>query len=124
MEYTQNGVGLLFTGIYLIFIVAWIVISVIGFWKTFEKAGKPGWWSLVPFLNTYCMYDIAFGNGWLFLLLLVPIVNIVISVMFAIKFAKAFGKSVGFGIAIILFAPIMICILGFGSAQYIGVENN
>ena len=30
-----------------------VVIVIAGIWKTFEKAGQPGWASIVPFYNYY-----------------------------------------------------------------------
>ena len=54
------------------------VLLVIAMWKIFTKAGEAGWKSIIPFLNTYVLFKIAWGNGWLFLLLLVPVVDIVI----------------------------------------------
>ena len=69
------------------------------------------------------MYDIAWGNGWMFLLTLVPCVNIVITIMYCIKLAKAFGKSTGFGVGLIFLNTIFILILGLGDAQYVGPEQ-
>ena len=37
--------------IILIVYVAFIVFIIAGIWKTFEKAGQPGWASIVPFYN-------------------------------------------------------------------------
>lgn len=108
---------------YMIFCLAIAVVALIGMWKMFEKAGKPGWAAIVPFYNFYCLYDIAFGNGWLFLLMFVPCVGVVFSIMCNIKLAKAFGEGVGFGIGLTLLPFIFTLILGFGSAQYYGPNN-
>ena len=69
------------------------ILMIICYWKIFEKAGEHGWAILIPFYDTYVMFKIAFGNGWKFLLLLIPIVNIVFAIMVPFKLAKAFGKS-------------------------------
>ena len=42
-------------------------------WILYEKAGKRGWAVIIPFYGKYVKADIAFGNGWLFLLSYVPI---------------------------------------------------
>lgn len=97
------------------------VVLLVGLWKLFVKAGKPGWAAIVPFYNMYCMYQISFGNGWLFLLTFVPIVNFVFSIMLCFKLAKAFGKGTGFGFGLLFLSPIFMCILGFGDAEYVGV---
>ncbi len=98
------------------------VISIVGMWKMFEKAGKPGWASIVPFYNLYMLFDIAWGNGILFLTMLVPCVNLVFSLICLNKLARAFGKGVGFFIGLIFLGPIFYCILGFGDAEYIGPQ--
>ncbi|MEZ4508199.1 MAG: DUF5684 domain-containing protein [Eubacteriales bacterium] len=41
------------------------------------------------------------GNGWMFLLMLIPVVNIVIAIIAMVKLAKAFGKSGGFAVGLI-----------------------
>lgn len=111
----------MFTGVYL---VVWLVVAVlliVAMWKIFTKAGEPGWAAIVPFYNTYVLFKISFGNGWLFLLLLVPVVNFVIEIMLIFKLAKAFGQGVGFGFGLLFLSPIFLLILAFGSAEYEGV---
>lgn len=106
-------------GVWLITLVL-LVVMLVGMWKMFVKAGKPGWAAIVPFYNLYCLYDMSFGNGWLFLLTFVPCVNIVIGFMLYFKLAKAFGQGAGFAIGLIFLNPIFMLILGFGSAEYVG----
>ena len=90
-------------------------------WKTFKKAGKPGWGSIVPFLNIYMMLEIAGRPGWWLLLYFIPVVNIFIGFIVAIDIAKSFGKSSAFGFfGLGLFSFIGYLILGFGSATYHG----
>lgn len=99
------------------------VISIIGLWKVFTKAGKPGWASIVPFYNLYTLFQIAGMNGWMFLLTFIPLVNVVMLVMVYLNLAKAFGKSGAFAVGLILLGPIFFLILGFGKAQYVGVPS-
>lgn len=94
------------------------ILILVGMWKIYVKAGKPGWGAIVPFYNLYCLYDMTFGKGWLFLLTLIPCVNVVLTIMMYIKLAKAFGKGVGFGIGLIILPCIFVPILGFGDAEY------
>lgn len=91
-------------------------------WQLFKKAGKPGWACLVPFYGNYCQFAIAFGNGWLFLLMLVPFVNFVVAIILNLKLAKAFGKGTGFGIGLIFLPVVFLPILGYGSAEYAGPQ--
>lgn len=99
-----------------------ILITCIAMWKIYVKAGRPGWASLIPFYSQFCLFDIAWGSGWLFLLTFVPCVNIVVSIMVYFKLAKAFGKGTGFGFGLIFLNIIFISILGFGNDEYIGPQ--
>ena len=107
---------------YIIFCLALVVVSLVGMWKVFEKAGKPGWAAIVPFYNLYCLFEMSFGNGWLFLLTFVPCANFVVAIMCYFKLAKAFGKGIGFGFGLLFFNFIFMMILGFGDAEYIGPQ--
>lgn len=100
-------------------VVALVMIA--GMWKMFSKAGEPGWASIIPFYNAYVLFKITWGSGIKFLLLLIPIANIVVVIMTQIKLAKAFGKSTGFAAGLILLSPIFYVILGFDSSEYLGV---
>ena len=106
--------------VYYVIALALTVLLLVGFWKVFVKAGKPGWAAIVPFYNMYCLYEISFGNGWLFLLTFVPCVNIVMGIILYVKLAQAFGQSGGFAVGLIFLPFIFVPILGFGSAQYVG----
>ena len=103
----------------IIALVVWVLL-VIANWKIFTKAGEAGWKSLIPFYSTYIYVKLVDGNGWKFLLLLIPIVNIVYFIMLDIKTAKAFGKGTGFAVGLIFLTNIFTLILAFGSAEYIG----
>lgn len=36
-----------------------IVVSIIANWKIFEKAGRPGWHAIIPFLSDYDLFDMS-----------------------------------------------------------------
>lgn len=110
-------------GLYLIIILGFSILGIVALWKLFKKAGKPGWGCLIPFYNTYCLMDMAFGNGWLFLLGFVPCVNLIISVMACFKLAKAFRMGTAFGFGLLFLGPIFIMILAFGNYEYYGVDG-
>jgi len=103
-----------------ILVIALFVVIIAGVWKTFVKAGQPGWASIVPIYNIYIMTKIAGKPGWWVLLFLIPLVNYVIIFIVMIEVAKNFGKGTGFGIGLALLGLIFWPILGFGDAQYQG----
>lgn len=113
-----------FAGMFSVFwvcvLLAIAVVGIIGLWKVFEKAGEEGWKALIPFYNMYILYKITWGNGWLFLLLLIPIANAVIAIITLYKLAESFGKGIGFFFGLWFLYPVFIMILGFGPDQYRG----
>ena len=118
-----------FAGMFSVFwvcvLLAIAVVGIIGLWKVFEKAGEEGWKVLIPFYNMYILFKITWGNGWLFLLLLIPVVHVVIPIITLYKLAKSFGKGVGFFFGLWFLYPVFIMILGFGPDQYRGgVQQN
>lgn len=123
-DQASYAAAMAFISAYLVVILVIAVITLVGMWKMFAKAGKPGWAAIVPIYNIYCLFDISFGNGWLFLLMLIPIVNIVVGIMMYFKLAKAFGQGVTFGFGLLFLNTIFVLILGFGKAQYVGPNNN
>jgi hypothetical protein len=104
--------------------IFWLVIavaSIVGLWKIFVKAGKPGWAAIVPFYNLYVMLQIVGRPGWWLLLFLIPYVNIVFLIIVAIDLAKSFGKSTAYGVlALGFFSFVGYPLLGFGKDKYIG----
>lgn len=61
-----------FIVVFAIIALAVSVLVIIAMWKMFEKAGEPGWASLIPFYNAYVLFKISWGNGWFFLLSVIP----------------------------------------------------
>ena len=106
------------------------VFAIIVMWKIFVKAGKPGWAAIVPFYNLYTLFEITWGNGWMFLTIFAAIVPILgylvvlaIVVLTMIKLAKAFGKDTGFAVGLIFLGLIFMAILAFDSSTYLGAPK-
>ena len=107
-------------GIVLLIYLAIILVTIIGMWKTFSKAGQPGWAAIIPIYNVIVWLQICGRPVWWIILLFIPIVSLIIFIIMSIDLAKSFGKGAGFGIGIFLLGFIFIPILGFGSASYVG----
>ncbi len=112
-DYIADGVSAIF-GLII------IILTIIALWKVFEKAGQPGWKALIPIYNAVIMFRIANWSGWLVILTMIPLVNIVVMVIFNIRLAKAFGRSVLFAIGLILVSPIFMLILAFDKSVFRG----
>ena len=102
------------------FYLAIIFVCIAALWKIFEKVGKPGWVAIIPFYNTYVLIQIIGRPGWWFLLMFIPLVNIVISFIISIDIARCFGKDFGFGVGLAFLPFIFLPILAFGDAKFTG----
>jgi len=98
-----------------------VVITIVAKWKVYEKAGQPGWASIIPIYNIYVLLKIVGKPGWwLLLLIFVPIVNAVLAIWMVNLLSKSFGKDVLFTLGLLFLSPIFYLILGFGNAKYVG----
>lgn len=106
-------IGLLMAGVGTLF---WLAVT----WKIFTKAGEPGWYAIVPFLNLITLVKIVGRELWWFLLLLIPLIGFVAGFILMMDLAKSFGKGTGYGLGLILLPIIFFPLLAFGGAQYVG----
>jgi hypothetical protein len=104
--------------IFLLIELAIIVLTIAGIWKTFEKAGKPGWAAIVPIYNIIVMLEIVGKPLWWIVLFFIPFVNLVACILVGIAMAGKFGKSAGFGVGLGLLPFIFYPMIGFGDAQF------
>ncbi|HEU5424722.1 MAG TPA: DUF5684 domain-containing protein [Nitrolancea sp.] len=100
--------------------LAIIVVEIAASWIMFQKAGQPGWASIIPIYNVVVMLRMIGRSGWWTLLAFVPIADILLLVWVASGLAKAFGKGTGFAVGLFFLNFIFIPILAFGDAQYLG----
>jgi uncharacterized protein DUF5684 len=107
-------------GIITIIYLAVVVLEIAALWQLFAKAGQPGWAAIIPIYNTIVWLKVVGRPLWWFVLLLIPLVNIVMYFILALDLAKSFGRGTGFGVATFFFPYVTIPMLGFGSAQYQG----
>lgn len=102
--------------IYLIFLAFYLFVE----WRIYVKAGKPGWAVLIPFYNTYILFDMVYGEGIKMLFLLIPFYNIYVAIKLNFDLAKVFGKSTGFGFGLLFLSSIFMPILAFDKSEYLG----
>lgn len=115
-EVAAGGVVLAF----LLFAVALVVVQIAAMWKLFDKAGEPGWASLVPIYNLMALCKIVGRPGWWVLLMLIPFVSFVIAIILSVDLAKSFGKDGGYALLLVFLPFIGYPMLGFGEARYVG----
>ena len=102
--------------------LAVLIAIIAGFWRVFEKAGKPGWAAIIPIYNVIVLLEIAGKPLWWIILFFIPLANLIAAILVGIAVAHNFGKGDGFGIGLGLLGFIFYPILGFGSATYQGAK--
>ena len=138
--------------IYAILFLPVLIVRMIASWHIFEKTGEKGWKALIPFYSAYILCKRVWDkNAYWFLLifnvlfwasffmardphnrpqqliwLIVCAVTYIISeafyVFLQIHLAKAFAHNGKFALGLIFVHVVFVCILGFGRAQYIGIQ--
>jgi hypothetical protein len=99
-----------------IMIVYWIVLLIFYVYMAIclmtiaKKTNTPnGWFAWIPILNVFLMLMIAKKPLWWFILMLIPLVNIVIAIIVWMAVAEARGKPSWVGILMIIpFVNIII----------------
>ena len=122
------GIMAFFAAFFLVFVVIGIVV-LIGMWKTFAKAGQPGWAVLIPIYNIIVLLRVA-GLPWYWVfapfVAIIPILGWIAYLVWIVwvhhRISTRFGQGVGFAIGLVLLAPIFWLILGFGSSKYVAEQ--
>jgi len=104
-------------GAWIAYLVVY-VLAVVALWRVFEKAGRPGWASIIPVYNVYNLVKIAGRPGWWTILFFLPFINIIISIVVGIEVGKHFGHGTAFGVILLGLLGIGYFIVGFGSDKY------
>ena len=106
-----------------LFFAVWLV-SAVGLWKIFEKAGKPGWGAFIPIYNMILWLEIVRRPGWwIILIVIVPFANIICSIIVIFDLAKSYGKGVGYGFGLLFLPLIFFPMLGFSDAEYTPIKR-
>ena len=105
-------------GYVVVGLIYWIA-SIAAYWKTFTKAGYPGWLAIIPIVNLFVLVKVAGYSAWLGLLWFVPIANLVLAIIVAFRNGRAFGHGGAFSFFLLfLLNPIGYFITGFSNDTY------
>ena len=125
---------------------SWL-LSVLGMWKIFSKAGERPWKALIPFYNEYTETKLAWSGRVYFIILALSLGMVLASVfmdrtsgisgtiwlifygiciagglIYNIKkcsrLSKCFGKGNLFALGLIVIPPLFRLLLGYGDEQY------
>ncbi len=101
-----------------------LLVSIIGLWGVFQKAGEPGWKILIPVYNLYIWVKITGKPLWWIIFLLVPYINLFMVMLLLVELLKGFNRdTIGAQVLCILFPFVYLPILGFGKAIYLYPEH-
>ena len=131
----------------LILILLFLIPTVTGMWKIFEKAGVRPYYALIPFYNYYQIFNIAWETKYSFIFIALDIAYMLLSfgkgqlltmgfrgifcvflfmlsafiISFArIKLAFSFKRGPAFAYGLIFLEPIFLLILGLNRSEYYG----
>ncbi len=110
---------------YWVFFFITIVGTFVGLYAMFEKAGVPGWKALVPIYNAYMCTQITGKSIWWFVMLLIPVLNVVVWLLVANELSKVFGKDSFWAYVASMMVPYFYFPkLGFDNdIRFIGVQK-
>ncbi|MFR7590431.1 MAG: DUF5684 domain-containing protein [Longibaculum sp.] len=94
------------------------LITLIGWWQLFKKAGYPGWYAIIPFYNLYIFCEMVTGSGFLFLFMFIPILNAIMLIYLIYRLARVFGHGLLMTLGLIFLYPLFILVLALGSSSY------
>jgi len=112
-----------FAAFFAIMLIPGLIISVvliISHWKIYEKAGKPGWASLIPIYNIIVLLEIIGKPVWWVFLILFPCTTFIFGIWAVNLLSKSFGQSEGFTVGLVLLGVVFYPVLAFGNYQYLG----
>ena len=120
----MQGAAVIFGTMFFVMFLPLLIITLIGMWKMYSKAGIPGIYALIPIVNIFYFPKVAGKPMWWALLYFVPLVNVVFVILTYIGIAERFGRGIGTVVGLVLLKPIFFCILGFGSAEWTPPEES
>ncbi|WP_051191888.1 DUF5684 domain-containing protein [Microbacterium luticocti] len=114
------------TGSVLVSLLLTVVVYVwvaLALQAVFRKTGEEGWKAWVPLYNIATLLQLGGFSGWLALLSLVPVANVVVYVLVVITCHKlniGFGYGAGMTVLAALLFPVWASVVGFSSARWVG----
>ncbi|MCF8423366.1 MAG: S26 family signal peptidase [Bacteroidia bacterium] len=108
----------------IIFLIL-VLISFVGLYKIFEKAGLPGWKALIPIYNFWVLGTIINRPKWWGLIMIVPGVNLIMYGVYGFHLARAFKKRMNNDLIMASFMPYLyFAYLGFNKGiKFFGVTD-
>lgn len=115
------GIGGIIAVIASLLSIALCVFLIICNFKIFAKMGEPWWKALIPFYNTWVLFEhMTEKNIMWFIFLFIPFLNIASTFFWIFRLPMVFGYGAGMGILNLFFPYIAMPIIAFGKSEYQG----
>jgi hypothetical protein len=99
----EPKIMMMFGTTFLFFIAVIYVYMALALMTIATKTNTPnGWLAWIPIVNIFLMFNIAGKPAWWFILILIPLVNIVIAIIVWMAIAEARHKPNWWGILMIV----------------------
>jgi len=110
---------------WIIIFLAFQIIYFLSTWKLFIKAGEKPIYSLIPFYNLIIMMKIIKRPKWWFILLFIPVINLLMAGVIIIEILRSFGKNSNLDtlIGLVSLGTYITYINYFGSVDYVKDRN-
>ena len=110
---------------WIIIFLAFQIIYFLSTWKLFIKAGEKPIYSLIPFYNLILMMKIIKRPKWWFILLFIPVINLLMAGVIIIEILRSFGKNSNLDtlIGLVSLGTYITYINYFGSVDYVKERN-
>ena len=86
-------------------------------WALFEKAGRKGWETLIPYYNLYVFLLIIKKPKWWMVLLFFPFLNVFVYMLMLVELVKCFNKFA-------LWQQFLAVVVPFGYFPYLGMQKD
>lgn len=102
----------------LVLLLLVVIVSLIGLYGMFKKAGITPWKAFIPFLNSWCMVEKTEVKKIWFFLQFIPIAGFFVSLWILIKFVELFGRFNLLHHAAAVFLPfVYLPYMGFSKSE-------
>lgn len=104
-------------------IIAIIFFMFLSLAKIFKKADKNFIAGFIPIYNLYILIEVCNLSKLYFVLLFIPIINILSFIMIAKNLAEVFNKKNSYMFGLLFLPIIFYPMLAFSSDRYVGINN-
>ena len=97
------------------------ILTIIGMFLLFQKAGVGGWKAIIPIYSTYVWFKLIYGKGLKMLLLCVPFLNALVYTAIRMRTAQCFNKDIEWSAGLLLCFPVVLPLMMLlGKPDYLG----